>query len=324
MAFNLNPHPQPNHRRRGLSDPLTRLTPPRSLSGAVAPLLPGSRMTGRPHLDTPAIGRPKLARPIYYLVKLRDGRPGVVAAADHTKVWTMPRLVPRPSRLLHSISASGPIDLPADDRPRIIAEADHTRVRLPHYDAHPYQVVAYGPSWWDQLRNVLRPQAGFALYSEDHDGKSLEDPARYVRRGYVYDGIDVTQLKKSMDMTTEAWEQAEGAEKLLNWLLRLSKNSVASITKAQDAAEAAKAVKESLLVDPEVKAVVYAPIRYSGHKTSLGQVDSLRQLPFPKGATAGGAGYRRIPNGAGYDSAWVASYYKGDSLIGRMVAPPRR
>jgi hypothetical protein len=42
----------------------------------------------------PLGGRPQLATPLYYIVKLRDGRPGVVAAADHTAVW-VPRIDPR-------------------------------------------------------------------------------------------------------------------------------------------------------------------------------------------------------------------------------------
>ena len=286
----------------------------------VAPLLPGSCLTGRPHLDAPPVGRAELAHALYYLVQLRDGRPGIVLAADRTHVWAAPRRVLR-------ANANAP--LPGGDRPSLVAAADATRVQLPHYDSHPYQLAEYGPSWWSRLGEALRPKAGFVLYSEDADNSAEGAEFRsHGRQGYVYDGLDVTQLKRAMDMSTEAWEHPEEAEKLINWLLRLSKNTVASITKVQDTFGAAKALKESLSEKPEVKAVVYAPLpaSYSGYKTPVSQIDSMRQLPSPRAAVTGGAGFARVTNGTSSDSLWQEKYYdKNGKIVGRITArPPRK
>ncbi len=244
-----------------------------------APFAGHSRLVGHPQV--PATSQ-QLAHPVYYIVKLRDGRPGVVAAADHTRVWV-------PS---HATAAP-----------------------LQHHEFH-------SPLWWNQLLEAIRPTAGFVLYSEDADTKSLEDPGRYVRKGYVYNSIDITWLKRAMDMSMDAWTKPElktrEQEKLLNWLLRLSKNAVASYGKAKDTGGAVTAISEALHHDPEVKLVVY-----SGRKTSLAQVDSMRRVPLAKAATASGAGYERVRNGPAYDSVWVTKHYKGSKLIGRLVAPPR-
>ena len=272
-------------RRGHLREPFAPYVPPRSLSQGT-PLFPGhSQLTGRPHLDTPPIGQPKLAQPLYYVVKLRDGRPGIVAAADHTKVWVA--------------------------------------ARNPHLPTLPQPL-----GWWDQLVAALKPKAGFVLYSDDHDKKALNDPAQFVRKGIVYDAIDVTQLKKAMDMSMDDWTKfgGQGAERLINWLLRLSKNAGAAYGKGKDTYEAAQAVKEQLTATPEVKAVVYQPSRYSGLKTSPAHVDSMRRLMSPKGTVSGGAGYRRVNNGTTVDSLWREDYYdKNGKPLGHVTArPPRR
>ena len=54
------------------------------------PIPPSSRPLQPSHRP---IGSRQLATPLYYIVKLRDGRPGVVMAADHTAVW-VPRIDP--------------------------------------------------------------------------------------------------------------------------------------------------------------------------------------------------------------------------------------
>jgi hypothetical protein len=141
----------------------------------------------------------------------------------------------------------------------------------------------------------------------------------------VYDAIDMTWLKRAMDMSMDAWAKPKlktrETEKLIDWLLRLSKNAMATFSKGKDSYAAAVVVKEKLLAHPEVKAVVY-----SGNKTSLAQVDSMRRLMAPKGVTNGGAGYRLVGNGTTTDSLWQENYYDKDGkLLGRVTArPPRR
>ena len=51
--------------------------------------------------------------------------------------------------------------------------------------------------------------------------------------------------------------------------------------KGKDTYEAAQAVKEQLTATPEVKAVVYQPVRYSGHKASSAQRDGVWRLSLP-------------------------------------------
>ncbi|HEX8507233.1 MAG TPA: hypothetical protein VF630_17855 [Hymenobacter sp.] len=216
-------------------------------------------------------------------MKLRDGRPGVVAAADHTKVW------------------------------------------VPAHNPH-LRTLPQPPGWWERLVAALEPKAGFVLYSEDHDKKALQDPARFVRKGIVYDAIDVTQLKKAMDMSMDSWTKFtdKGTERLVDWVLRLSKNAGAAVGKGKDTYEAAKAVKEELTTTPEIKAVVYAPVRYSGHKTSLAQVDSMRGLPSSASTTTMGGGFERRGRGSSYDSIYVRYEYQGPKRIGSIVARPQR
>lgn len=265
-------------RRGHLREPFAPYVPPRSLSQGT-PLFSGhSQLTGRPHLDTPPIGQPKLAQPLYYVVKLRDGRPGIVAAADHTKVWVA--------------------------------------ARNPHLPTLPQPL-----GWWDQLVAALKPKAGFVLYSDDHDKKALNDPAQFVRKGIVYDAIDVTQLKKAMDMSMDDWTKfgGQGAERLINWLLRLSKNAGAAYGKGKDTYEAAQAVKEQLTATPEVKAVVY-----SGHKTTPAQRDSVMRLPFPKGTTTAGGGFERLNTGPTYDSVYTQRTYRHKQVLGVLTARPHR
>ena len=96
--------------------------------------------------------------------------------------------------------------------------------------------------------------------------------------------------------------------------------------KGKDTYEAAEVVREPLLVRAEVKAVVYEPVRYSGHKTSLSQVDSMRRLSSPGGTVNGGAGYKRVNNGTTIDSLWQEVYYDKDGKpLGHVTArPPRK
>ena len=267
-------------RRGHLREPFAPHVPPRSLSQGRAPFPGHSQLTGRPHLDAPPIGRPKLAQPLYYVVKLRDGRPGVVAAADHTKVWVAP----------HN----------------------------PHLRTLPQP-----PGWWDWLMNALEPKAGFVLYSDDHDKKALGDPAQFVRKGIVYDAIDVTQLKKAMDMSMDAWTKpslkTREVEKLINWVLRFSKNAGAAYGKGKDTYEAAGAVQEALTATPEVKAVVY-----SQHKTSMAQVDSAYNKQVNTNVTSLGGGFERERRGNVYDSAYVISKYQGTKKVGQLTVRPRR
>lgn len=227
-----------------------------------------------------AIGKPNLAVPVYYIVKLRDGRPGVVAAADHTAVW-----VPR---------------------------------RDPHLP------LRHDVFWWDRLLLALAPKAGFVLYSDDHDTKALNSQDQYVRRGYVYDAIDMTWLKRAMDMSMDAWTtpklKTRETEKLIDWLLRLSKNAGATFSKGKDTYAAAEVVKEQLLAHPEVKAVVY-----SQHKATPAQRDSVLGLPLPPNASSAGGGYERRKIGGGlFDSAYVESFYRGREKVGEVVARPHR
>ena len=56
-------------------------------------------------------------------------------------------------------------------------------------------------------------------------------------------------------------------------------------SKGKDPYATAEIVKEQLLVRAEVKAVVYQPSRYSGHKTSSAQVDSIQRTPSHPGTT---------------------------------------
>ena len=233
------------------------------------------------------IGSPRLATPQYYIVKLRDGRPGIVAAADHTKVW-VPRIDPR----------------------------------LPH---------RHDVFWWDELMRALAPKAGFVLYSEDHDTKSLQDPGHHIRKGIVYDAIDMTWLKRAMDMSMDAWTKPNlkprETEKLANWLLRAVKNMHGLGSKSKDTYEAAEVVKEQLLVRAEVKAVVYAKATgYSGHKATMAQRDSVLGLPLPKGTTTAGGGFTPVlrPNSNLFDSAYVQINYHNRQKVGELVARPHR
>ena len=91
--------------------------------------------------------------------------------------------------------------------------------------------------------------------------------------------------------------------------------------KGKDTYEAAKLVKEKLLVHPEVKAVVY-----SQHKATLAQRDSVLGLPLPKGATTSGGGFVRVktPNTNLFDSAYVQSNYHNRQKVGEIVARPHR
>ena len=201
--------------------------------------------------------------------------------------------------------------------------ADHTAVWVPRIDPHlPHRHDVF---WWNRLMTALAPKAGFVLYSEDHATRGSDDLSNYVRKGFVYDALDITWLKRAMDMSISSWTRPElktrETEKLLDWLLRLSKNVAATYGKGKDTYEAAKLVKEQLVVHPEVKAVVY-----SQHKATLAQRDSVLGLPLPKGTTTAGGGYVRVKrsNTNMFDSAYVQINYRGNQKVGEIVARPHR
>ena len=109
------------------------------------------------------------------------------------------------------------------------------------------------------------------------------------------------------------WEMPQPSERLLNGLLRLSKNVGATYSKGKDTHAAVEVVKEQLLVRAEVKAVVYKPVPYSGHKTGLSQVDSAYRQPFGNATTLGG-GYKQERKGNAFDSVYTIRDRKSTRL----------
>lgn len=287
--------PDPRHPRRALPRPslvddfFAPHLRPRSLAGAPVPALlhPGSRLTGRPRLDARPLGPTKLAHPAFYLVQLGDGRPGLIAAADHTRVWTYPR-------------GSCP---PAP------------------------------PTWWNRLLAALTPKAGFILYAPDSVLPNAEDPNQFLRKGYVYQAMDVGLLKQAMDGMGSKWEFSDTGSQLFDYLMNTIvnpfKNSQA-VVGAKDAlttvytgifgAPKTEPVPERVVGTPKVKLVVY-----SGYKTRMSQVDSAYARFSERQQTSTGAGqYYAVPGPDGKtDSAYQIKYYLGEVKVGAQWLRPR-
>ncbi|MDJ0367933.1 hypothetical protein QMK33_22555 [Hymenobacter sp. H14-R3] len=220
-------------------------------------------------------------------MQLGDGRPGLIAAADHTRVWTYPR-------------GSYP---PA------------------------------GPAWWDRFLAAITPKAGFLLYAPDSVLPHAEDPNQFLRKGYVYQAMDVGLLKQAIDGMGSKWEFSDTGSQLFDYLMNTIVNpfkNSQSVVGVKDAlatvytgifgAPKAAPVPERVVGTPKVKLVVY-----SGHKTRMTQVDSAYFRFSSTQETSNGAGqYVAIPGPDGRtDSAYHAKYYLGEIKVGEQWLRPR-
>ena len=271
---------------------------PRSLSGTLTPVLlhPGSRLTGRPLLDARPVGPAKLARPEFFIVELPDGRPGLIAAADHTRVWTRPH--------------GGP------HRPTTPAGRD--KLTGPAWNKFTFTT----PAWWNKFTAAIAPEAGFILYAPDSALPNAEDPNQFLRHGCVYDAIDVGLLKQTMDMSGAKWEHAAtSGAKWFNDLMHYVALPFKNAQSLRDGWNAVETVHERVVSPPKVKLVVY-----SGHKITMSQVDSLdyalsKTQPFDG---AGDGRFIRMNRGDGlYDSAYQENHHLHGRLVSRHIFLPR-
>ena len=265
---------------------------PRSVSGKPAPMLlhPGSRLTGQPLLDARPIGSAKLAHPEYLIVELSDGRPGLVAVADLTRVWTQPRY--------HNL--------------RVVPTWwDNFRAAI----APKAGFILYAPDSVlpnaEDYNQYLRH--GYVYYAVDVG--MLKQAMDMTGTVWAHADTPIKWFNSMMNIFAYPFRNAQSI--ISSW------GAGKTVVDALTGPPKPKLVQERIMGKPKVKLVVY-----SGHKVSQNQIsrDSYNYGKKHKSDSEGDGHYfsQLREDGTTTDSAYTIKAYNKGRFVGNIVSVPKR